>query len=83
MRKYVERKMSVISQVFNKNKSNSMAIDRIFKENMVNLSHIYPVFLSCKGLFLLDILLNLAITSFSMINGVVSLRIYVYFTFKS
>jgi len=42
--------MSAIIQVFHKNKGNSMAIGRIFREKMENLSHFDPLYLSCKGL---------------------------------
>jgi len=42
--------MSVIFQVFHKNKGNSTAIARIFREKMENLSHFDPLYLSCKGL---------------------------------
>jgi hypothetical protein len=51
-REYGEKKMSVIFHIFHKNKGNSMAIDRIFRGNMGDLSHFYPSYLSCKGLFL-------------------------------
>ena len=49
-RKDDEIKMSVIIQVFHKNKGNGMAIDRIFREKMEDLSRFYPLYLSCKGL---------------------------------
>ncbi len=46
--------MSVIFHIFHKNKGNRRAIDRIFRENMANLSHFYPSYLSSKGLSIKD-----------------------------
>jgi len=43
--------MSVIFQIFHKNKGNSRAIGRIFRDKLGNLRHFYPSYLSCKSLF--------------------------------
>jgi len=47
-----ESKNSVFFPVFLKNKGNSRAIDRVFKEIRENLSIFNPSYISCKGLYI-------------------------------